>query len=104
MAGTHLGHLRGLARPFGRDYLFAAEIVLCHLQILHWHYYARLYPLRRLASDRGFKDIWIPFCERRLYDDLYAIFLYFRRCLCDASCPLDNGTGAPVGWNWILSL
>lgn len=72
-------------------------------QVFHFHHDARFLPLLDLVAYRRFKDVRVPLCKRGLYYDLF-VFWIAMSILLMISVAIDNGTGAPAGWNWILSL
>ena len=104
MASPHLGYIGRSAHSVGGYQLFATEDVLRYLQVWDRNHDAGFLPVSYLASNRRVKDVWLPLSEGCLHHDLYVpvepIFLF--RAL--YFLILDNGTGAPPGWNWILSL
>lgn len=60
-----------------------------------------------MASDRGLEDIRLPVSQRRFHYDLYVtleLMIFLHVFMHSESRIIDNGTGAPAGWNWILSL
>jgi hypothetical protein len=104
MASPHLGYIGRSAHSVGGHQLLATEDVLRYLQVWDRHHDAGFLPLCYLASDRCLEDIWFPLSQRCLYYDLYVSHELAFSDQVSRHSILDNGTGAPAGWNWILSL
>ena len=102
MARVCLGGLGDHVGLVDCDQLPPAKVVQGSVPLLAFHHNARLFPLPYLASHRRAQYLWVPFCKRSLYYDVYVSRKGF--CAGTHSQGADNGTGAPAGWNWILSL
>ena len=103
MASIYLGRLGGSLGTLYCHQLFAPQNVYQCVPLLALHYDVGFLPLRHLASNWRVKDIRLPICEGSVHHDLYALPLQ-RIYIVLMGCISDNGTGAPAGWNWILSL
>lgn len=97
-----MGHFRRPLALGGLHQLPSTQVVFERFQVLDCSDDGGFLPLCHLASDRGLENVWFPIRKRRFHDDLYVRSFRVRSYLFIPRA--DNGTGAPAGWNWILSL
>jgi len=102
MARPNLGYFRRSA-TLSRGYqLSPTSSLFAVFPVVYPPHDGGLLPLLDLAPHWSFQDLWVPFCQRCLYHDMYVIKQILSYGILNLA--IDNGTGAPAGWNWILSL
>ena|SRR5271154_1155819 len=97
-----MGYLRGHTGGFGCDHLPPSENVLRDLQIWGIIPLARFLLMCHMAPDWCLEEVWVQVREGCFHDDMWVPIASILNFSLD-QVP-DNGTGAPAGWNWILSL
>ena len=102
MAGFRLGYFRRIPHSRHPDKLSSPSVLLDGIQVLYRTDDGGFHTLPNLASYRRFQDIWFSLSQGSFHYDLYVFSDSIS--LTEFQFSPDNGTGAPAGWNWILSL